>query len=95
MQRVSSLPEPASDRSLLLRETSSELILNYRTSFPPGTKETNIVTVAGGFRPGGCDPDGYGMSLNSVEFYDVAVNSWSLGIKIISYESGFFKKKLS
>ena len=81
MQRVSSLPEPASDRSLLLRETSSGLILNYRTSFPPGTKETNIVTVAGGFRPGGCDPDGYGMSLNSVEFYDVAVNSWSLGIK--------------
>ena len=36
------------------------------------------VMVAGGLGPGGHDPDG--MALNSVEIYDVAANSWSLGI---------------
>ena len=33
--------------------------------------------VAGGFGPGGTDPDG--IALDSVEIYDVASNSWSLG----------------
>ena len=37
------------------------------------------VMVAGGLGPGGHDPDG--MALNSVEIYDVAANSWSLGIE--------------
>ena len=35
------------------------------------------VMVAGGFGPGGTDPDG--IALDSVEIYDVASNSWSLG----------------
>ena len=51
------------------------------------------VMVAGGFGPGGHDPDG--MALDSVEIYDVASNSWSLGKKDHSGEAeNFFKYSL-
>ena len=40
--------------------------------------------MAGGLGPGGNDPDG--RALNSVEIYDVASNSWSLGKKDLSEE---------